>query len=63
MESGSAWSTPTQSEIGEAVSQLRYLTDVDRKLRADRNLMIREMGDGEPSNGSFSVIHILKKSK
>lgn len=55
METRSPWSTPTQSEIGEAESQLKYLTDVNVKLRADSKLMIREMGDGEPAEAIFMV--------
>ena len=46
---GSPWSTPTQSEIGEAESQLKYLSDIDLKLAgAEHKLMVRELGDGEP---------------
>ncbi len=55
MEAGSPWSTPTQSEIADAEFQLRYLSDVDLKLRSDQDLMIREMGDGEPSEETFLV--------
>jgi hypothetical protein len=43
---GSPWSTPTQSEIGEAESQLKYLSESD--LKAEHKLMVRELGDGEP---------------
>jgi len=57
MEARSPWSTPTQSEIGEAESQLKYLTDVNQKLRVDRKLMEREMGDGEAAERSFRVSH------
>jgi len=55
METGSPWSTPTKSEIAEADFQLRYLSDVDLTLRSDEKLMIREMGDGEPSDETFLV--------
>ena len=51
MESGSPWSTPTQSEIGEAESQLKFMNEL--KSGVDRKLMVRELGDGEPSDHSL----------
>jgi hypothetical protein len=54
--SGSPWSTPTQSEIGEAESQLKYLSDIDLKLGVEHKLMVRELGDGEPSENSVTEI-------
>ena len=53
MESGSPWSTPTQSEIGEAENQLKYLSDIDLKLGVEQKLMVRELGDGEPCENSM----------
>ena len=46
MDSGSPWSTPTQSEIGEAETQLKYMNDL-------KSGMVRELGDGEPSDQGF----------
>ena len=54
--SGSPWSTPTQSEIGEAESQLKYLSDIDLKLGVEHKLMVRELGDGEPCDNSEAEI-------
>jgi hypothetical protein len=53
MESGSPWSTPTQSEIGEAETTLKYMTDL--KSGVSRKLMVRELGDGEPSDFAFDA--------